>query len=449
MVITPALKAQIEADIKLCESHTESDGSEQRYLDLVARYSVIDGDFKNNLSNGGKASTIGVEFDFRPELKAISSKLHMYLITGIDSPTQRDPLENKISEFLQRGEEIKNLEYHPAVDGFPFSYVEGPLYDTWMNEIKIFSNRYLKEHPLYSDIQTACLHKSNDPSAYDKMMGCLRALASDQDFFISNKERGNSTAMRSRKTLDQLLSEDIERCEQFLASPDDESVGQNIYIEITGKYDNIIDEFGNGLYQYIPEIHFYDPETSGESLIFNLKNLLSKMIAYQAKNFPPSTNVARTIAKKEISDKVFVVHGHDNGAKQEMARTLEKGGFEAIILNEKPDIGKTIIEKIEYYSEVSFAVVLYTGCDFGRDKETSVENEKLRARQNVVFEHGYLIAKLGRDHVCALVKGDIETPGDIDGVVYIPMDTEGAWKHKLANNMKAVGLAVDMNKLFG
>lgn len=53
-----------------------------------------------------------------------------------------------------------------------------------------------------------------------------------------------------------------------------------------------------------------------------------------------------------------------------MARTLEKGGFEAIILNEKPDIGKAIIEKIEYNSEVSFAVVLYTGRDFGRDKET-------------------------------------------------------------------------------
>lgn len=71
------------------------------------------------------------------------------------------------------------------------------------------------------------------------------------------------------------------------------------------------------------------------------------------------------------------------------------------------------------------------------------------ARQNVVFEHGCLIAKLGREHVCALVKGNIETLGDIDGVVYIPMDTEGAWKYKLANNMKTVGLAVDMNKLFG
>lgn len=447
MVITPALKAQIEADIKLCESHTERDGSEQLYLELVARYSVIDGDFKNNLSNGGKASTIGVEFDFRPELKAISSKLHMYLITGIDSPTQRDPLENKISKFLQRGEEIKNLEYHPAVDGFPFSYVEGPLYDTWMNEIKIFSNRYLKEHPLYSDIQTACLHKSNDPSAYDKMMGCLRALASDQDFFISNKERGNSTAMRSRKTLDQLLSEDIERCEQFLASPDDEEVGRNLYIEITARYDIIIENFGNGLYQYFPEQHFYDPEVSGESLIFNLRNLLGKMITYQAAHNIPQNRAVEPHPTRENSNKVFVVHGHDNGAKQEMARTLEKGGFEAIILHEQPDSGKTVIEKIERYSEVGFAVVLYTECDMGRDKTFPKEDEKYRARQNVVFEHGYLIGKLGRDRVCALVKGNVETPGDINGVVYIPMDAAGAWKIQLAKNMKEVGLAVDMNTL--
>lgn len=348
---------------------------------------------------------------------------------------------------MQRGEEIKDLEYHPAVAGFPFSYVDGPLYDVWMNEIKIFSNRYLKDHPLYSDIQTACLHKSNDPSAYDKMMGYLRTLVSDQDFFTSNKGRGNSTDMRSKKTFDQLLSEDIERCEQFLTSPDDEEAGRNLYIEITARYDIIIENFGNGLYQYFPELHFYEPDISGETLIFNLKNLLSKMIAYQAKNFPPSTNVARTSAKKEISDKVFVVHGHDNGAKQEMARTLEKGGFEAIILHEKPASGKTVIEKIERYSEVGFAVVLYTECDMGRDKNLPKEDEKYQARQNVVFEHGYLIGKLGRDRVCALVKGNVETPGDINGVVYIPMDAAGAWKIQLAKNMKDVGLVVDMNTL--
>lgn len=447
MNITPELKAQIEADIKLCDSHTERNGSEQLYLDLIARYSVIDKDFSSNISMGGKATALGLEFDFRPELKAISSKLHMYLVTGTCTSTQSNPIIDKINDFIKRGEEIGNSEYQPAQDGFPFSYVSGPLYNIWMNEIYTFSKRYLKEHPLYSSIQSAYSNNSNNPSAYDDMMGYLKTLASDQELLTFEKSEEN-TVMRSRKNMEQLLSEDIERCEQFLASSDDESVGQNIYIEITGRYDNIIDGFGNGLYQYIPETHFYDPEISGESLICNLKILLGRMTAYQAINFPPNTDAVRKAAKKERSCRVFIVHGHDNEAKQEMARTLEKGGFKAIILHEQPDSGKTVIEKIERYSDVGFAVVLYTECDIGRDKTLPTEDEKYRARQNVVFEHGYLIGKLGREHVCALVKGDVETPGDIDGVVYIPLDAGGAWKIQLAKNMRDVGLAVDMNKFF-
>lgn len=69
---------------------------------------------------------------------------------------------------------------------------------------------------------------------------------------------------------------------------------------------------------------------------------------------------------------------------------------------------------------------MYTPCDFGRAKEET--KDKPRARQNVVFEHGYLISKLGREHVTALVKGNIEIPGDYSGVVYTPMDTEGFGK---------------------
>lgn len=155
---------------------------------------------------------------------------------------------------------------------------------------------------------------------------------------------------------------------------------------------------------------------------------------------------AMTQGVAQQKQKVFIVHGHDNAAKQEMARTLENAGFEAIILHEQADTGLTIIEKIERYTDVNYAVVLYTECDLGRSKKDPVENEKNRARQNVVFEHGYLIGKLGRDHVSALVKGDVETPGDISGVVYTKMDEDGAWKMALARNMKAVGLNVDMNR---
>lgn len=80
-------------------------------------------------------------------------------------------------------------------------------------------------------------------------------------------------------------------------------------------------------------------------------------------------------------------------------------------------------------------------------KENNVEEEQARARQNVVFEHGYLIGKLGRQKVTALIKEKVETPGDILGVVYISMDKARAWKTELAREMKTAGLEVDMNKL--
>lgn len=140
--------------------------------------------------------------------------------------------------------------------------------------------------------------------------------------------------------------------------------------------------------------------------------------------------------------KVFIVHGQDDSAKLDVARFVEKLGFESIILHEQVSSGKTIIEKIEEYTNVGFGIVLYTPCDVG---SKSGEDLQARARQNVVFEHGYLIAKLGRRNVCALVKGKIEIPNDISGVVYIPMDDHKAWRVSIAKEMRNSGYAVDMN----
>lgn len=142
-------------------------------------------------------------------------------------------------------------------------------------------------------------------------------------------------------------------------------------------------------------------------------------------------------------NKVFIVHGHDNETKQEVARFIESIGLETIILHEQASRSMTIIEKIEHYSsEANFAIVLYTPCDKGRGaKETNVPARN-RARQNVVFEHGYLMAKIGRENVCALVKGEIETPSDISGVVYTPLDSNGGWKIELTKELKACGYTV-------
>lgn len=156
------------------------------------------------------------------------------------------------------------------------------------------------------------------------------------------------------------------------------------------------------------------------------------------------------LTKKEIMEsvdltKVFIVHGRDDLAKTETARFVEKLGFQAIILHEQASSGKTIIEKIEVYTNVGFAIVLYTPCDIGG--LSGDKNQKNRARQNVVFEHGYLVGKLGRRNVCALVKGDIEIPNDISGIIYIPLDSQGAWHLAVAKELRNAGYAVDMNKV--
>lgn len=351
----------------------------------------------------------------------------------------------KVSEFIQRGEDIKSKEYQHAEGGFPFSFVGGPLFDAWMSEINIFNERYLKKHPLYKSIYSTYFHRGNKPSAFDDMMGYLRALYSDDVFFDMDQKKKEATKMQTRKTLEQLLSEDIKRCEEYFKFPINDSYGQDLYVELTSRYDGIIKNLGNGLYQYYAEQHFYDPEVSGESLAHNIRSIHNKLITYQAQNYPPERMVESTNIKFASDNKVFIVHGHDNAAIHEMARTLENGGFDPIILREQPDDGLTIIEKIEQYTDVIYAVILYTQCDIGRTKALPVEQERFRARQNVVFEHGYLIGKLGRNRVCALVKGDVETPGDISGVVYVPMDEDGAWKMRLARNMKSAGLSVDMN----
>jgi len=146
---------------------------------------------------------------------------------------------------------------------------------------------------------------------------------------------------------------------------------------------------------------------------------------------------------KKSKNKVFIVHGHDNEVKQEIARYIEQIGLEAIILHEQANSGMTIIEKIEHYTEeANFAIVLYTPCDKGRGALETKIPARDRARQNVVFEHGYLMAKIGRKNVCALVKGEIETPSDISGVVYTPLDTLGAWKNELIRELKSCGYKV-------
>jgi predicted nucleotide-binding protein len=115
-----------------------------------------------------------------------------------------------------------------------------------------------------------------------------------------------------------------------------------------------------------------------------------------------------------------------------------------VILHERPDKGRTIIEKFEDYSDVQFAAVLLTPDDMGKARDD--DNLKPRARQNVIFELGFFIGKLGRENVCALHKGDVEILSDYQGVVWKSMEGDG-WRFELAKELRAAGFDIDANRL--
>lgn len=437
MVLSSELIKEIESDISRCKAHTELNGSEALYCELVAKYSIVDPDFANNLSISGKVAGIGCEFDYRMELRAIEAKLTMILLTASNSKEVNS--YNIIDDLIIRADKIKKCEYHKAANGFPFSYVAGPLFDEWMNDINLINKTQLKDHPLSDDIQNIFTDYNKNYSSFDDMLALLKVLQKDRGLF---DQKGNNMAVNS---LEAMLNDDIERCQECLNKKADLATAKKIYKDITARYDNIIDGLGNGLYCYYQEGHFYMSDLDEDSLLHNINVIMQKIILHRAMNCGTITTELNSTVQQS-SNKVFIVHGHDCEAKITVARVLEKASFEAIILHEQANSGQTIIEKIEKHTDVSYAVVLYTECDRGRAKEESVELERNRARQNVVFEHGYLIGKLSRERVSAIVKGNVETPGDISGVVYTPMDDAGAWKMELFKEMKAAGLNVDLNK---
>ena len=143
--------------------------------------------------------------------------------------------------------------------------------------------------------------------------------------------------------------------------------------------------------------------------------------------------------------KAFIVHGHDEGVRETVARFLEKLRIEALILHEQATGGRTIIEKLERNSDVDFAIILLTPDDVGASASAQ-QHLSSRARQNVILELGYFVGKLGRNRVCAIYKGNIELPSDFIGVGYIKFDSDGGWRLNLAKELREAGFAVDLNK---
>lgn len=146
--------------------------------------------------------------------------------------------------------------------------------------------------------------------------------------------------------------------------------------------------------------------------------------------------------RQAIVPKVFVSHGHDDNATAAVQKFIEDGGARAIVLKEQLNPGQAILSAFKEHANVQFAIILVTPDDVGAKNGMPL---RPRARQNVIFELGFFLAKLGEDKVVALYKDDgepIEWPSNYEGVLYRRM--EGEWKIQLAKDLKKAGIALDL-----
>lgn len=156
-------------------------------------------------------------------------------------------------------------------------------------------------------------------------------------------------------------------------------------------------------------------------------------------------------ANQSVSDertKIFIVHGHDNVALEQLELVLRRLGLDPFILQNNDGESRTLIEALEkrIYEQAAFGIVLMTPDDYGYPKNKTNDERQPRARQNVILEMGMVMASLGRDKMVILKKGNLELPSDVNGVIYLEFNEHvKEVAVRLANRMRGAGINISEN----
>ena len=177
-----------------------------------------------------------------------------------------------------------------------------------------------------------------------------------------------------------------------------------------------------------------------ETVAFTLKNdIYGELKKAKSESKSPS-----------LSNKVFIVHGHDQSLKTDVERFIHEIGLTPVVLHREADQGATIIEKFEKHSDVGYAFILLTPDEISftvdQIKVDDAERKKeYRARPNVIFEFGYFVGKLGRSKVCCLHKGDVIVPSDLDGLIYKRINESiESQAYSIIKELKAAGYQINV-----
>ncbi len=156
-----------------------------------------------------------------------------------------------------------------------------------------------------------------------------------------------------------------------------------------------------------------------------------------------------------MKKEVFITHGKDLKPLNELKQMIADFGLTPVVLSEQPSGGRTVMEKLEAYSDVGFVFVVLTPDDLGGYVELGskwsrpqrlrkfLKTAHNRPRQNVILEFGFFVGKLGRDRIACLLKKPVEQPSDMQGIVYLSFkESLNEIKEEISKELKAAGYEI-------
>ncbi len=156
-----------------------------------------------------------------------------------------------------------------------------------------------------------------------------------------------------------------------------------------------------------------------------------------------------------VKKEIFISHGKDLKPVDELKHMLVDLGLTPVVLSEQPSGGRTVMEKLEAYSNVGFVFVILTPDDLGGYVEQGgkwsrpqrlrkfLKTAQTRPRQNVILEFGFFVGKLGRHRVACLLKKPVEQPSDMQGIVYLSFkESLNEIRAEIMKELKAAGYEI-------
>jgi predicted nucleotide-binding protein len=182
-----------------------------------------------------------------------------------------------------------------------------------------------------------------------------------------------------------------------------------------------------------PETEMFSSTTGGTSMHYS-RSQLERLIRDIDQIFEIRANSELEQPKQEALRRVFITHGRSDDWRAVQAFIEKDVRLPTIELEQEPNLGRTIIEKLaDSAAQCDSAVIVMTGDDVANEDES-------RVRENVMHEIGFFQGRYNRTGVVLMHEDGVNIPTNLSGVAYIlfPNENIEAGFHVLQRELNAI-----------